>query len=450
MRLTADFLRRLTREQRARVLGQLSSAEKEALYYHWPFWRRPNQAPPDGRWLVWLIRSGRGFGKTRMGAEWTIECAAQPAVCGGLIALVGRTAADVRDTMIQGESGILARSPPWFRPVYEPSKRRLTWPNGVRGIAYSSQEPDQLRGPQHGRAWCDEPAHWFNPTEAWDNLRMGLRLGPDPRIVGTTTPLPTRFIRDLVRDKRTVSTIGSTLDNRANLPAEWLEDLLAKYRGTRIGRQELDGEILDENPDALWRHAMFDAHRRTWLPDLVRVSVAIDPAVTNNAGSDDTGINVAGRDANGEAHVIADLTCHLSPDGWARRAVQAVREYQADEIVCEVNNGGDLVESVIRSVDSTVRIVKVRATRRKRVRAEPVAALYEQGRVHHFMTKVEDADGTHRMVNRLETLEDHLVDFEPEGGDSPDDDVDALVWNLTHLMLSDDVRSGERLRARAS
>lgn len=337
----------------------------------------------------------------------------------GRIALVGQTAADVRDTMIEGESGIMAISPPWFEPKYEPSKRRLTWPNGARATAYSADEPRQLRGPQHDLAWADELASWAT-SEAWDQLMFGLRLGDDPRAVVTTTPRPIAVIRELLKSPTTHVTRGSTYDNRANLAPAFLEKIVSKYEGTRLGRQELYAEVLDDVPGALWNRAMLEqARAQDEPPELVRIVVAIDPAVTSGEDSDETGIIVAGKDANGEYHVLADRTCRMSPDGWARRAITALDEYKADRIVAEVNNGGDLVEATIRTVRRNVPYKKVHASRGKRVRAEPIAALYEQGRVTHH--------------GNLDLLEDQMVTFLPEGSYGSPDRVDALVWALTEL-----------------
>lgn len=398
-------------------LARLTDEEAHQLLYDWAIWARPNQLPPEGDWRTWLILAGRGFGKTRTGAEYVRMMVEAGRV--GRIALVGQTAADVRDTMIEGESGIMAISPPWFEPKYEPSKRRLTWPNGARATAYSADEPRQLRGPQHELAWADELASWTT-AEAWDQLMFGLRLGDDPRAVVTTTPRPTSVIRDLVKDPTTHVTRGSTYDNLANLAPAFIDKIITKYEGTRLGRQELYAEILDDVPGALWNRAMLaEARAQGEPPELVRIVVAIDPAVTSTSESDETGIIVAGLDASGAYHVLADRSCRMSPDGWARRAITALDEYRADRIVAEVNNGGDLVEATIRTVRRNVPYKKVHASRGKRVRAEPIAALYEQGRVTHH--------------GNLDLLEDQMVTFLPEGSDGSPDRVDALVWALTEL-----------------
>lgn len=414
----AVLLASLPEPERIQALAELTEQEAEALLYDWPFWARPNQLPPPGDWRVWLVLAGRGFGKTRTGAEWLRDQVENRGR--GRLALVAPTAADARDVMVEGESGILAISPPWFRPVYEPSKRRLTWPNGAIATTYSADEPDRLRGPQHDGAWADELAAWKYP-EAWDMLMFGLRLGMDPRAVVTTTPKPVRLIRELLAAATTVVTRGSTYENAANLAPAFLEQIVTKYKGTRLGRQELDGEVLDDVPGALWTRKVLDDLRRTTAPELVRVVVAIDPAVTSGEDSDETGIVVAGRGADGHGYVLADLSCRMSPDGWARRAVNALQDHKADRIVAEVNNGGDLVERVIRTVERTVPYKAVHASRGKRVRAEPIAALYEQGKVHH--------------VGSLPDLEDQMCTYLPEGSDKSPDRVDALVWALTELML---------------
>jgi predicted phage terminase large subunit-like protein len=384
----------------------------------WHRIRRPSQAPPAGDWRTWLILAGRGWGKTRTGAEWVLD-----RVEGGArrIALVARTAADIRDVMIEGESGILACASESQRPTYEPSKRRLTWPNGAIATAYSADQPSLLRGPQHDSAWADELAAWEHADETWAMLMFGLRLGADPRVCVTTTPRPTQEIRDLVGQATTALTRGSTMENADNLAPGFLEEIVRRYEGTRLGRQELYAEILDDTPGALWTRAMLEAAYVDAAPELVRVVVAIDPAATAHEESDETGIVVAGRGVDGHAYVLADRSCRMSPDGWARRAVAAFDEHQADRIVAEVNNGGDMVEAVVRTVRPGVPYRKVHATRGKRLRAEPVAALYEQGRVHH--------------VGRLPELEDQLTSWTPEDAGSPDR-LDALVWAITELGLA--------------
>jgi len=400
-------------------LARLTPEQKMRLPYQWRGWRaRPNQLAPEGYWRVWLILAGRGFGKTRAGAEFIRE-QVENHLC-GRIALVGETSADVRDVMIEGESGILAISRPDFKPLFEPSKRRLIWPNGATATAYSGDEPDQLRGPQHDGAWADEPAKWKYPLEAWDNLEFGLRLGARPRIVATTTPRPIKLIRDLLQDPMTVVTRGTTYDNAANLAPSFMERMAKKYEGTRLGRQELHAEMLDDVPGALWQRPNIEQYRVARVPDLVRIIVGVDPAMTSGEDANETGIIVAGKSRDGHVYVLEDLSCRLSPDGWGRRAVSGYRRHRADRIVAEVNNGGDLVERLLRVVDPSVSYRAVRATRGKVTRADPIAALYEQGRVHHVASFPE--------------LEDQMCAFVPDQYDGSPDRVDALVWCLTELL----------------
>ena len=412
----------LAPEQRASILAELTDQEAQALEYDWRFWARPDQLAPPGDWTFWAAIAGRGWGKTRTGAEWVREL---KNTC-GRIALVAPTAGDARDVMIEGESGLLAISPPWDRPVYEPSKRRLTWPNGALATAYSADEPERLRGPQHGGAWCDEFGAWRYP-QAWDMLMFGLRLGEHPRCAVTTTPKPVKLVRELLRDPRCVVTRGRTLDNRANLAPKFLDAIVAKYAGTRLGRQELDAELLEDVPGALWLRATIDAAKVSNLTvSMRRIVVAIDPAVTSGEDADETGIIVAGVGQDGHGYVLEDHTCRDTPEGWARRALTAFRDCDADRLVAEVNNGGDLVGSTLRMVaGGQVPFTAVRASRGKVVRAEPVAALYEQGRVHH--------------VGSMPALEDQMCaftsDFDKKTAGYSPDRVDALVWALTELMV---------------
>jgi phage terminase large subunit-like protein len=414
----ALYLSSLSKEERWELLQSLSDEEAYSLLYDWRFWARPKQLPPEGNWRTWLLLAGRGFGKTRTGAEWIRSLVETEQA--RRIALVAPTAADARDVIVEGESGLLAISSPWFMPEYEPSKRRLTWPNGAIATLYSADEPERLRGPQHDAAWCDELAAWRYP-DAWDMLMFGLRLGKDPRVVVTTTPKPTPIIKALVAAKTTVVTRGSTFDNAENLAPAFLEQIVTRYKGTRLGRQELFAEILDDTPGALWNRGMIEELRVMKHPDLIRVVIAIDPAATDDEESDETGIVIAGLGSDGHAYVLEDLSLKASPDGWATAAVTAYYKYEADRIVAEANNGGDMIEHTIRTVDKTVSYKKVHASRGKLTRAEPIAALYEQGKVHH--------------VGYFGTLEDQMCTWAP-GQKSPDR-MDALVWALTELMLGD-------------
>lgn len=379
---------------------------------------REKQLLPPGVWSTWLILAGRGFGKTRTGAE-TIRYWVESGQ-GKRIALVARTAADVRDVMVEGESGLLAICPPWNKPVYEPSKRRLRWPNGAIATTYSGDKPDQLRGPQHDKAWCDEIAAWRYP-DSWDQLQFGMRLGDNPQVIVTTTPRPIKIVREILADPTTVSTRGSTYENSANLAPSALARLKAKYENTRLGQQELYAVLLDDNPFALWKRTNIDANRVSSIPELVRIVVAIDPAVTDNEDSDETGIVVAGVGKDGHGYVLDDMTLSASPDKWAKEAVSAYNKYKADRIVAETNNGGDMIEFTIRTVEKHISFKQVRASRGKVTRAEPVAALYEQNRVHH--------------VGVFAELEDQMCQWMP-GEDSPDR-MDALVWALTDLLITD-------------
>ncbi len=319
------------------------------------------------------------MGKDAHWAEWVQELVQTGQA--GRLALVAPTAADARDIMVEGESGILAIAPEHMRPVYEPSKRRLTWPNGALATLFSADEPDRLRGPQHDAAWCDELASW-RYLDAWDQLQFGLRLGRRPRTLVTTTPKPVRLIREMVAraGDDVAVTRGRTLDNAANLSPSFIRQIEERYGGTRLGRQEMDGELLDDVPGALWQRGWIDQHRVAEAPQLRRVVVAIDPAVSNNEGSDETGIVCAGITQSGHVYVLDDATGRYGPLDWARKAVEIYRRRQADKIVAEVNNGGALVKATVLMADPRVPYKEVRASRGKVTRAEPVSALYEQAR----------------------------------------------------------------------
>lgn len=414
-----QFLRSLPLEDRKLRISELTQIEAETILYDWESWARPNQLIPHGDWRYWLVRAGRGFGKTRVGSE-TVRIWAREFP---FVNLIGATADDARDIMVEGESGILAVCPRDERPLYIASKRQLQWPNGAKSLIFTADEPERLRGKQHYKLWCDELAAW-RYAESWDQAMFGLRLGINPQAVITTTPRPVQIIRDLCADPNTHETRGTTYDNRENLAPAFLAKIITKYEGTRLGRQELNAELLDDNPNALWKRANIDAHRITLdqLPSLQRIVVAIDPAVTSNEDSDETGIIVAGRDHRWPPHfyVMADLTCIDTPKGWGEKAVAAFKNYRADRILGEVNNGGDLVEANIRGIDVNVPYRCVRATRGKEKRAEPVAGLYEQGRVHH--------------VGFFPQLEDQMCEFNPadENQKSPDH-MDAMVWAMAEL-----------------
>lgn len=415
----AARLASLPTDQLLEVVNSLTPDQQLAALYDWSLWRRPKQATPAGAWRVWLILAGRGFGKTRTGAEFVREQV--DAGKARHIALVGATAADVRDTMIEGESGLLAIYSPDRRPRYEPSKRRVTFHNGATASAYSADEPDRLRGPNHDLAWADELAAWRYP-DAWDQLMLGLRIGDHPRVVVTTTPRPTPIIQRLMKqtDGSVSITRGSTYENSANLADDFLTEMKRRYEGTRLGRQELHAEILEDVEGALWSRDTIDADRRSEAPATRRVVVAIDPAVSNTEDSAETGIVVAGLGVDDHGYVLDERSLRGSPTDWARAAVDAYHAHRADSIIAEANQGGDMVKHVLRTIDATVPIKLVHASRGKRTRAEPVAALYEQHRVHH--------------VGFFHALEDQLCSWIPDVGASPDR-LDALVWAFTELMI---------------
>lgn len=412
------MLASLPEATRLQALKSLTPEQQEELLHDWRFWARPEQLPPPGDWRIWLILTGRGWGKTRTGAEWVRAQVRSGAA--GRIALVAPTAADARDVMVEGESGILSLGPDAERPHYEPSKRRLTWPNGALATLYSADEPERLRGPQHDAAWCDELAAWRYMDAAWDMLMFGLRLGDNPRAVVTTTPKPKALLKTLLKDPHTHVTRGSTYDNLPNLAPQFAEQILKRYKGTRLGRQELAGELLEDVEGALWTRAIIDGARVEDAPDLSRIVVGVDPAVTSGEDSCETGIVVAGQ-CGEDFYVLADWSGRMTPEQWARRAVNAYHEFSADRVIGEVNNGGDLVESVIRNSDRNVAYSAVHASRGKAKRAEPIEALYEQGRVHH--------------VGQFATLEDQMCSFVPQDADASNspDRMDALVWALTEL-----------------
>jgi predicted phage terminase large subunit-like protein len=362
--------------------------------------------------------AGRGFGKTRTGAEWVrwkVESNQTRR-----IALVGRTAADVRDVMVRGESGILACCPPDNKPVYEPSKRLLTWPNGAIATCYSADEPDLLRGPQHDAGWADEIAAWNRP-EAWDMLQLGMRLGAHPQIIATTTPKPVKLIRELVekadKDNSVIITKGSTFENQHNLAANFIDTVVGAYEGTRLGRQEIEGELLLDVPGALWKFDWIANNRVDEAPDLRRIVVAIDPATTHGEDSDFTGIAVVGKGMADNFYLLHCEGVKLSPQGWANRALDLFDKFKADRIIAERNNGGEMVEHTLRTIRRTAPIKTIHASRGKQTRAEPAAALYEQGRVHH--------------VGVFASLEDQLTRF-PVACEN-DDEVDAVVYALSEL-----------------
>ena len=405
-----------------------------ALPFLFEFWAHPHQLPPDGDWRAWVILGGRGAGKTRAGAEWVraqVE-GARPLDRGRArrVALVGETYDQVRDVMVFGDSGILACSPPDRVPKWEATRRRLVWPNGAVAQCFSANDPEALRGPQFDAAWADELAKWPKGQETWDMLAFGLRLGEDPRVCVTTTPRNVEVLKDLLEVPSTVVTRAPTEANAAYLASSFLDEVRARYKDTRLGRQELDGELLTDVEGALWTHGMLDEARVERAGRLDRIVVAVDPPVSGHAGSDECGIIVAGVRMRGavsewEAVVLEDASlAGASPAEWAARAVDRFHAHEADRIVAEVNQGGALVESVIRQVDGAVPYRAVHASKGKVARAEPVAALYEQGRVRH--------------LPGLGDLEDQMCRMALRGyqGKGSPDRVDALVWALTELITA--------------
>ena len=416
----ADRLRALPEVERNHFISSLSDEEAEALLTDWHgFLARPEQVAPDGDWSTWVINAGRGFGKTEAGAQWVRDRVKNGA---RQIALIAETQKDLEEVMV---ARLLAIHPECERPVARFKPVRITWPNGAQALGYNGTEPDQLRGPEFDTAWCDELAKYRRARQTWDMLQFTMRSGTDPRVIVTTTPRPIPVLREILADPDSVVTRGSTFDNATNLPAKFLAKLQQDYGGTRLGRQELLAEMLDDLPGALWTRAMFDGHRVKVVPDLARIVVAVDPSGTGGQDDegDSIGIVVAGKGVDGRCYVLADRTCKLSPDGWGKRAVAAYHEFKASRIVAERNFGGAMVEHVIRTVDKLVPYKEVHASRGKVARAEPVAALYEQGRVSH--------------LGALSEVEDQCCLIGPDGfiGEGSPDRADALVWAVTELML---------------
>ena len=409
--------------------GKLTPKERVAFVEDFENFAHPGQTPPPGDWQCWLLMAGRGYGKTRAGAEWVRAQAEKDGQA--RIALIGASLAEVRAVMVEGESGILACCPPNQRPVYEPSLRRLRFPNGAVAMLYSAAEAESLRGPQHSHAWCDEIGKWPNAngaaTRCWDNMLLGLRLGRDPRVVATTTPRAVPLVRRLVAGVEhgiTAMTTGATQDNSDHLPARFIAAVEAEFADTALGRQELDGQLLDDVEGALWNRSLLEQCRSDWTSEeMVRVVVGVDPPASSRG--DACGIVVCGKRADGQALVLADCSVeNASPERWARAVAMAAATWQADRVVAEANQGGAMVESVLRAADISLPVRLTHATRGKSARAEPVAALYESGKVRH--------------TGLFPALEDQLCGMMAAGGyegpgRSPDR-ADALVWALSELM----------------
>ena len=429
-KITANVLRELPDEEVGRILKELGPQKAAELQHDWGFWARPEQLEPDGNWNTWVALAGRGWGKTRAGAEWV-----RHRIRSGdkIVHCVAPTKGDVRRVMVEGDSGLLNvcwegdktyRGKHIGYPVWSPTNNSLTWANGAKAVFFSAEDPERLRGPQAYSAWCDELCAWRNAQDTWDMMMFGLRLGKHPKVFVTTTPKTTKLIRTILGDEKTVVSKGSTYDNAANLADTFLDAVKKTYEGTRLGRQELYAEILDEASGALWNRTLLAKCEveKDEVPPLNRIVVAIDPAVTSNAESDMTGIIVAGVDVNGIAYVLEDHTGQYTPQQWASKAVQLYRDHMADRIVAERNQGGDMVRHTLHTEDETLPVKLVHASRGKMARAEPVSALYEQGKVKH--------------VRGLNELEDQMVQWEPLGSIGSPDRLDAMVWAITDLSLN--------------
>lgn len=440
-RVTFHDLRKIMSVSEIRkLIEKLPDDDAYKLKHDYEFWARPTQRLPTGRgWRVWFLKGGRGSGKTWTGANAIKEWART----NEFLLVVGRTASDVRDVMVEGESGILAVSPKQWRPIYEPSKRKLTWPNGARAFLRSADEPDSLRGPQGSKAWGDELASWRYGRESWDNTMFALRLGNNPQIVVTTTPRPTKLVKEILALPTTITTTDSTYANIENLAESWATDIISKYRNTRTGLQELEGRVLDDNPAALWTRKNLDDTRVMMTPDLDEIVVAVDPMVAEISAKDirnegkleqtederETGIVVVGRtgikgSSDSHGYTLDDASHTGTPLEWCTTAVTMYYKYKADRIVAEANNGGALVKAAIHSVDRNVKVELVHASRGKLTRAEPVSNLFAQGRGHN--------------LGMFDKLEEQLCEWQP-GMPSPDR-LDALVWGYTELMIDPDAQ----------
>lgn len=429
----ADLIASGPTRAQSTFLNELTEAELAALPFLFEFWALPHQCPPPGNWRTWVIMGGRGAGKTRAGAEWVRALAEgrRPGTGGKgrRFALVSETLDQAREVMVQGESGIIAISPPDRRPTWNASRRMLTWPNGAVAYVMSAHDPEALRGFQYDYVWADELAKWTKAEKSWDNLQFGLRLGDDPRACVTTTPQNVPALRRLLEQESTVVTHATTWANSANLAGGFLDVINSRYSGTRTGRQEIEGLLLDEAEGALWTLAGLDRVICETPPVFDRIVVAVDPPVTHKKTSDACGIVVVGACLRGpvqewRAVVLEDASVKAtSPSGWARVVVDAFHRHKADRVVAEVNQGGDMVRHVLQSIDHGLPYTAVTASRGKVVRAEPVAALYEQGRVSH--------------LRGLQDLEDQMCQMTNQGftGSGSPDRVDALVWALTEALV---------------
>ena len=427
---SVDSLLSLPAEQRTAWIDSLTETERTGLsrlLYDWRLFARPAQLPPEvwlsGERPIWLIRTGRAWGKTRTGAE-TVRSLVESGAY-QRIGLIERTPSDARDTMIEGVAGLLSVHPPWSRPLYEPAKRRLTWPAtgawaGAQASIYTAAEPDAIRGANLDLIWAEELASWKAP-ETWSNAKLALRYGPRPLALVTTTPKPSPLILALGRDPSVITTTGSTYDNRAHLPEVFLRDFVARLEGTRLGRQEVHGEVMEEDPSALWTRALLDETRVATAPALSRIVVGLDPSASSGEQAAEAGIIIVGLGVDGEGYVLGDSTTHGAPAKWGAAAVSAWSVSRAERIVAEKNNGGEMVSAVLRSIDPRVPVKLVHASDSKQARAQPISTLFEMRRAH--------------LVGHLAELEDQLCTWVPEPGARSPDRLDAMVWALTELLL---------------
>jgi phage terminase large subunit-like protein len=431
------FLGQMTDEERTRFLAGLDEEEAGILYYTWEAWARPKQLPPPGKWVTWMLLQGRGSGKTRTGAEFIRR--RQETGKFGRFALIGRTTGEVRDILVEGESGLIEISPPWNKPRYKPGEAKLEWPNGATGLLTSAEVPDGIRGKQFDTGWLDELASW-RQDDAYDMFKLALRLTDDPRCVVTTTPKPKKLVRTIKDAKNVVVTEGSTAENLANLPQSFIDEIYEKYGGSRLGQQELEGLLLEDVEGAYWQHEMFDDRRA--CENYRTIAIGVDPSTADPNDKkrresaiekvNECGIVVGAVGYDGHGYILDDRSVRGAPIVWARAVVAAYDRYQANRIVVEANNGGEMVRETLLTVRSGLPIELVFASRNKQTRAEPISTLYQQKRVWH----TPNPNGTH--FNHLDILEDQMCSWIP--GDKSPDRMDALVWVLTYLM----VPKGER------
>ncbi len=432
-------LRRLTKKQIKKFGDGLNEEEATQLYFDWYLWARDDQLPPNLQspkqlnWRNWVLLGGRGSGKTRAGAEWIRAMALGIAPFTnkpvGRVALIGETFNDVREVMLEGDSGLLHIHPEHQKPVYIASRKRLEWPNGAVAQLFSAEEPESLRGPQFHVAWCDEFAKWQYASQVWDMLQFGMRLGENPQVVLTTTPRNKKQLKDILAMEGSFVSKASTFKNKDNLAKAFLQTIDLNYAGTNLGRQELYGEIIEDGQGALWSHESIEELRRRKkdfdFNEFKRIVLAIDPPATSHKKSNACGMIVAALASDGHVYILADVTMQaVRPISWAQKAVEVYHLFNIDRIVAEVNQGGEMVETILRTIDSGISYTSVFARKDKKTRAEPVAALYEQGRVHH--------------LGLFDELEDEMCQFDHlinKTVQSPDR-VDALVWAVSHLLLN--------------